>query len=176
MNYLLFVYYNDTVENTEEKTNEIGLQVSDMMSSKEIKFMFGDNHAVFNFSSDLTIDEMGEYIHIIADETGGFEFFLTPKPRKLYSNFPEDNLKHLLSLKTPKVSKTKPGSKEKLKTNNIGEGEKFFDLSDLIRNFGHRKEICDLTLDELLDKMVDQGVDSLTEVEKQKLEEYSKLL
>ena len=138
--------------------------------------MFGDNHAVFNFSSDLTIDEMGEYIHIIADETGGFEFFLTPKPRKLYSNFPEDNLKHLLSLKTPKVSKTKPGSKEKLKTNNIGEGEKFFDLSDLIRNFGHRKEICDLTLDELLDKMVDQGVDSLTEVEKQKLEEYSKSL
>ena len=116
MNYLLFVYYNDTVENTEEKTNEIGLQVSDMMSSKEIKFMFGDNHAVFNFSSDLTIDEMGEYIHIIADETGGFEFFLTPKPRKLYSNFPEDNLKHLLSLKKSKVSKTKPESKEKLRS------------------------------------------------------------
>ena len=39
MNYLLFVYYNDTVKNTEEKTNEIGLQVADMMSSKEIKFM-----------------------------------------------------------------------------------------------------------------------------------------
>ena len=24
MNYLLFVYYDDTVENSEEKTNEIG--------------------------------------------------------------------------------------------------------------------------------------------------------
>lgn len=176
MNYLLFVYYNETVENTEEKTNEIGLQVSDMMNSKEIKFMFGDHHAVYSFSSDLTIDEMGEYIHIIADETGGFEFFLIPKPRKLYSNFPEDNLKHLLSLKKPKVNKPKPESKEKLRTNNIGGGEKFFDLSDLIVNFGRRKETCNLTLDELLDKVVDQGMDSLTEVEKQKLEEYSKSL
>lgn len=176
MNYLLFVYYNDTIENTEEKTNEIGVQVSDMMSSKEIKFMFGDHHAVFNFSSNLSIDEMGEYIHIIADEIGGFEFFLTPKPRKLYSNFPEDNLKHLLSLKKTKEKKNVPELKEKLRTNNIGGGEKFFDLSELILNFGKQREVCNLTLDQLLDKMVDQGVDSLTEVEKQKLEEYSKSL
>jgi hypothetical protein len=176
MNYLLFVYYDDTIQNTEEKTNEIGVQVSDMMSSKEIKFMFGDRHAVFNFSSNLTIDEMGEYIHIIADEIGGFEFFLTPKPRKLYSNFPEDNLNHLLSLKKTKVKKNAPESKEKLKTKNIGGGEKFFDLSELILNFGRQKEVCNLTLDQLLDKIVDQGADSLTEVEKQKLEEYSKSL
>ena len=176
MNYLLFVYYNDTIENTEEKTNEIGVQVSDMMSSKEIKFMFGDHHAVFNFSSDLSIEDMGEYIHIIADEIGGFEFFLTPKPRKLYSNFPEDNLKHLLSLKNPKGKKDKPEVKQKLRTNNIGEGEKFFDLSELILNFGRQKEVCNLTLDQLLDKIVDQGADSLTELEKQKLEEYSKSL
>jgi hypothetical protein len=31
-----------------------------------------------------------------------------------------------------------------------------------------------MTLDELLDKMIDQGIESLTEVEKQKLEQYSK--
>jgi hypothetical protein len=176
MNYLLFVYYNDTIENTEEKTNEIGVQVSDMMSSKEIKFMFGDHHAVFNFSSNLSIEDMGEYIHIIADEIGGFEFFLTPKPRKLYSNFPEDNLKHLLSLKSSKGKKDKPEVKQKLRTNNIGGGEKFFDLSELILNFGRQKEVCNLTLDQLLDKIVDQGADSLTELEKQKLEEYSKSL
>ena len=79
-------------------------------------------------------------------------------------------------MKNSKGKKDKPEVKQKLRTNNIGEGEKFFDLSDLIRNFGHRKEICNLTLDDLLDKMVDQGVNSLTEVEKQKLEEYSKSL
>jgi hypothetical protein len=33
-----------------------------------------------------------------------------------------------------------------------------------------------MTLDELLDKMVDQGTNSLTELEKQKLDEYSKSL
>jgi hypothetical protein len=35
-------------------------------------------------------------------------------------------------------------------------------------------EVCNMTLDELLDKMIDQGIESLTEVEKQKLEQYSK--
>jgi hypothetical protein len=74
------------------------------------------------------------------------------------------------------VKKNAPESKEKLKTKNIGGGEKFFDLSELILNFGRQKEVCNLTLDQLLDKIVDQGADSLTEVEKQKLEEYSKSL
>ena len=174
MNYLLFVYYHDDVENTEEKTNDIGLQVSDMMSSKEIKFMFGEHHAVFGFSSDLTIDEMGEYVHIIADETGGFEFFLTPKPRKLYSNFPEENLTHLLSTRKVRVKKNKPEVKEKLRTNNIGGGEKIFDLSELILKFGRKKEVCNMTLDELLDKIKQSGINSLTELEKEKLDEYSK--
>jgi hypothetical protein len=31
-----------------------------------------------------------------------------------------------------------------------------------------------LTLDEILDKIVDQGIDSLTRAEKDKLDEYSK--
>ena len=64
---------------------------------------------------------------------------------------------------------TNPG----LRTNNIRGGEKIFDLADIILNF-QRPEVCNLSLDELLDKMVDQGIDSLTEVEKKKLEEYSK--
>jgi hypothetical protein len=68
-----------------------------------------------------------------------------------------------------KTAPVKPG----LRTNDIRGGESFFDIADLILNI-KRPEVCNLTLDELLDKMVDQGVDSLTELEKKKLEEYSK--
>ena len=49
------------------------------------------------------------------------------------------------------------------------------DISDLILNF-KRKETCNMTLDELLDKISYQGMESLSEIEKQKLEEYSKSL
>ena len=174
MNYLLFVYYDDTVENSEERTNDIGGQISDVMTSKEIKFMFGDKHAIFHFASDLSLSEMGEFMLIISDEITGFEFFLTQKTKNNFSNFPEDNLNHLLSLRKT-TKKTTPVAPPKLRTNNIKDGEPFFDIADLILNF-KRPEVCNLTLDELLDKMVDQGTNSLTELEKQKLDEYSKSL
>jgi hypothetical protein len=53
------------------------------------------------------------------------------------------------------------------------ERENFYDIADFILNI-KRPEVCNLTLDELLDKMVDQGIDSLSDIEKKKLEEYSK--
>ena len=111
MNYLLFVYYDDTVENSEERTNDIGGQISDVMTSKEIKFMFGDKHAIFHFASDLSLSEMGEFMLIISDEITGFEFFLTQKTKNNFSNFPEDNLNHLLSLRKTTKKTTKKSKK-----------------------------------------------------------------
>jgi hypothetical protein len=174
MNYLLFVYYDDTVENSEEKTNDIGGQISDVMTSKEIKFMFGDKHAIFHFASDLSLSEMGELLNIISYEISGFEFFLTQKTKNNFSNFPEDNLNHLLSLRKTTKKKT-PVAPPRLRTNDIKEGETFMDIADLIFNL-KRQEVCNMTLDELLDKIIDQGTDSLTDLEKQKLDEYSKSL
>ena len=39
-----------------------------------------------------------------------------------------------------------------------------------------RPEVCNLTLDELLDKISKDGMNSLSDIEKQKLDEYSKSL
>jgi hypothetical protein len=47
------------------------------------------------------------------------------------------------------------------------------DIADLILNL-KKTEVCNMTLDELLDKISQQGMESLSEVEKKKLEEYSK--
>lgn len=161
MNYLLFVYYDNTVENSEEKTNQIAAQISDVMTSKEIKFMFGDKHAIFHFATDLSLTEMGELLNIISFEIEGFEFFLTHKTKNNFSNFPQDNLDHLLSLK------------KTIKKSNVGMRNHLIDFTDLIMNL-KKVEVCNLTLDELLDKMVDKGIDSLSEIERNKLEEYSK--
>lgn len=162
MNYLLFVYYDNTVENSEEKTNEIGGSIADQMSSKEVKYMFGDKHAIFHFASGLPIDEMAGWIDIIVDDLDCFEYFLIPKPNKSVSNMPKDNLEHLLSLKKTR----KPKQKKEL---NFFDNDPF-DFLNLIKNFNQR---CNLTLDELLDKIGDSGLASLTDLEKQKLDEYS---
>jgi hypothetical protein len=171
MNYLLFVYYDETVNNSEEKTNEIGGEISNAMTSKEVKFMFGDKHAIYHFASELSLPEMGEFMNIVSLEIGGFEFFLTQKTKNNFSNFPEDNLSHLLSLKKTTKKKLTP-----IPPRFIDGGKDFFDIAELISKFAPIKQACNLTLDELLDKMVDQGVESLTDLEKQKLDEYSKSL
>jgi hypothetical protein len=176
MNYLLFVYYNDTVENSETSTNEIATRIAEQMTSKEAKFMFGDKHAIFHFASDMTIEEMGGWIDIINDELDCFQYFLTPKPRSSASNMPKDNLDHLLSLKKTKQTKNKPTPPRiNYEFKESKDGDSFMDLADILINL-KKPQICNMTLDELLDKISFQGIESLTEIEKQKLVEYSNLI
>ena len=176
MNYLLFVYYDNTVENPESTTNQIGLQIADQMSSKEVKFIYGDKHGIFHFASELSIEELTDWVDIINEDVNCFQYFLTPKPRNCSSNMPQDNLDHLLSLRKTKTKKHKPTPpKINYDFKASSESSSFMDIADLLLNF-KRKEVCNLTLDELLDKIASQGLNSLTEVEKLKLDEYSKSL
>lgn len=174
MNYLLFVYYDNTVENSEEKTQEIGTKLAENMTSGQVKFMYGDKHAIFHFAYKGEFQDVSDVIYFISQEVSGFEYLVTKKGRDQASNFDEDNLNHLMSLKNTKPKKFKPTA-PKLRTKDLKGDETFMDLADLILNF-KRKDVCNLTLDELLDKISDQGIESLTEIEKQKLEEYSKSL
>jgi hypothetical protein len=173
MNYILFVYYDNTVENSENTTNEIALQIAEHMTSKEAKFMFGDKHAIFHFSSKLTLEEMAGWIDIIHETIEGFQYVILPKPRKIESNLPKDNLDHLLSLKKGKPKEVKPIKEQKI-MNHFYADDEFIRIANIL--FNNNKEVCHLTLDELLDKINKEGISSLTEVEKQKLDEYSKSL
>ena len=166
MNYLLFVYYNTDVANSEEKTQEIGGLISDVMTSKEIKFMYGDLHSIFNFSSDLSFDEMKDFMDIVSFDVQQFEYILIPKPRNIGSNFNEDNMMHLLSTRKKPKEKLKP-TQPKLRTKGLDNENTFMSMADIIFNF-KRPEVCDLTLDELLDNIGKEGINSLSEIEKQK--------
>lgn len=173
MNYLLFVYYTSDIDNSESITNEVAIRISEQISSNEVKFMYGDKHAIFHFPSKLQITEMAEWVNIINDELDCFQYFLIPKSKSSESNMPKDNLDHLLSLRKTKATKNKP-TPPKIKYDFKPNGESnFMDMADILLKF-KKPEVCNMSLDELLDKMVDQGIDSLTELEKQKLEEYSK--
>ena len=175
MNYLLFTYYDNTVVNSEEKTDEIGGQISKAMTSKEVKFMFGDRHSIFHFASDLSLSEMGEFMNIVSDEITGFEFFLTQKTKNNFSNFPEDNLNHLLSLRKSTKKKNVQAPPKKLKFDFNPTNTEFFDIAEMIK-FILPNNVCNMTLDELLDKIGKDGIGSLSEQERNKLDEYSKSL
>jgi len=174
MNYLLFVYYNAEVENSEEKTQEIGTKLAEHMTSSQVKFMYGDRHAIFHFGCKSEYIDVSDVVFFISEEVVGFEYLLTKKSRDYSSNFDKDNLEHLMTLKNTTPKKHKP-TPPKLRTKDLEGGETFMDIADLIMNF-KRKEVCNMTLDELLDKISAQGMNSLSELEKEKLYEYSKSL
>jgi c-di-AMP phosphodiesterase-like protein len=164
MNYLLFIFYEETTENTEEKTQEIAFEVSKEMTSNEAKLISGGKHAIIHFSSDLHIEYVSEWVNVIFNDLDSPQYFLIPKPNKTSSNIPKEHLDYLLSLKKTR----KPKQKKEL---NFFDNDPF-DFLNLIKNFNQR---CNLTLDELLDKIIDSGLESLTDLEKQKLDEYSQL-
>ena len=176
MNYLLFVYFDNSVENSEEKTKSIATTIAEHMTSGQVKFMYGEKHAILHFGYKGEFEDVSDVVFFISEELTGFEYFLTKKGRDYSANFDEDNLNHLMSLKPTKPKKHKPTPPKinyEFKPNDGGKD--FLEIADLLLNF-KRKEVCNLTLDELLDKISDQGMESLSEIEKQKLEEYSKSL
>jgi len=164
MNYLLFIFYDETVKNAEEMTQDIALEISKETTSNEVKLISGGKHAIIHFSSDLNIEYAGEWINFIFNDFDSFQYFLIPKPNKTSSNIPKDHIDYLLSLKKTR----KPKQKKEL---NFFDNDPF-DFLNLIKN-SKFNERCNLTLDELLDKIVDSGLASLTDLEKQKLDEYS---
>jgi len=176
MNYLLFVYYDETVEDSEQKTNDIGIALADHITSGQVKFMYGERHSILHFGCKENFETVADFLSLISEDITGFQYFLTKKGRDYSSNLGEDNLDHLMSLRDVKPKKHKPTAPKINYDFKPNEGGKdFLDIADIILKL-NRKEICNLTLDELLDKISEQGMESLTEVEKQKLEEYSKSL
>ena len=172
MNYLLFVYNQEDIKTSLETTEKIGGELSKIMSSNQVKFMFGDRHAIYHFASDFSVDEIDDFLCLVTNEFGDFNYFLTQKTKNVASNFDEDNLLHLLTLKnTNKKKQTQPKKFEFDK--HLGGGEDFARIAEKIMTFLPKKE-CNLTMDELLDKIGEKGMDSLSEEEKSKLDEYSK--
>jgi len=174
MNYLLFSYYDDSVVDNDQKTQQIATMISENLASGTVKFLYGPKHAIFHFDAKGPIENIQDVLFFINEEIGGFEYLLTKKPTTTVSNLDEDNLNDLLSLKN-----TTPKPKQKKlripKINPNRNNDEFFDISNFIMNF-KKTEVCSMTLDELLDKISQEGMDSLSELEKQKLEEYSKSL
>ena len=172
MNYLLFVYHNEDMKTPDVTTKNIGAELSKIMSSNQVKFMFGDRHAIYHFASDFSVDEVDDFLCLVSAEFENFNYLLTQKTKNVASNFDEDNLLHLLTLKNTNKKKQTPPKKFEFKMD-LGGGEDFSRIAEKIMTFLPKKG-CDLTMDELLDKINDQGINSLTEEEKSKLDEYSK--
>lgn len=170
MKYLLFVYPCDDNWDETESNQKFANELVQIIKDEKLKFVYGESHTIFNFESDMSQSEVEGYVDLIKDDVPEFMFVLVQNAKSVSSDMDKNNFEHLMG-------KKKRGRKPKV----VNQTPKpNFDVAAFMEE--HRKRVdeflknnvCDLTLDEILDKIIAQGIDSLTRAEKDKLDEYSK--
>lgn len=176
MKYLLFVYPCDENWNKEETNLKIAEELSTISKCDDITYVFGDNHTIFHFESDMCQPELTIYVDLIHNETPDFMYVLVQTSKTITSNMLPEHLEHLKKLnKKGRKPKTQNRVKEIfIDKNPVFDIKKFMDEHNTRVEEFLKNQVCDLTLDEILDKISQNGIDSLSRAEKDKLDEYSK--
>lgn len=186
--YLLFVFGNLTVDGSQD---EIASALLPITKNEKVKFIYGSYHMVVNLETELPFDELKEFIYETL-KSDMFEYFLMPMSDKTSVKLPETMAEHLFDLEndTDKVHVFTQLDVEELKKRDKQTDEELdliinyflsnneFDMEDddddeddLIKKVMNKTK--QPSVDEILEKIVENGMDSLTLQEKQILDEYS---
>ncbi len=171
MKYLLFVYGD-----YKEKDNHVEL-IAEFLTpnciNNSIKYQHGPAGAIYHFESTIDTKKLGKFLeNTITDLTA--MFFLVPVTEDVMISVDDDIMSHLFDL-----SDNQSNVKNLFKTEENSE-----DFVDLVNKFAlymeqevqnlTKTQVEKLTLDEILDKILEYGFENLTDNEKQLLDEYSK--
>lgn len=161
--YILIVFgdFNDY-----EVCKSVALSVTPIVDSPHLKFQKNNGAMIFHFASEVSQEEINDYL------LGGLienvsAFILSEFSDNMTLNFPNDVLDHLLNLEEENDSQIKLNARTEVDE----ESSEFLTL--LIEEI--KKEVKRPSLDSLLEKIQEKGIDSLSKFEKETLDEYSKL-
>jgi hypothetical protein len=177
--YMLFLY-GDFAE-SEKITEDITLQLVTITSSEYLKFTYGEYGAAIHFRSKELFSELKEYIDMVFNEITD-QYFLVEIKGNYDIKMPRKMKKDFLNIDgIVKKEETRNGTinveEEKNRINNIKNFsfEMFLPIlneNEFLRN--RKQEIIEPTVDEILDKIAEKGIQSLTESEKNILDNYGK--
>ena len=165
--YLLTVFGNFESEQCEE----IAHCLEPLVDSTHLKFQFRNNVVLFHFASEFIMGDIHEFVELMSYDL--FDSFILSEYNDTVSVFMTDDLKsHLFDL---------DNETEGVVTFDL-ELRNGFDMSydeddedDIVTTLMNqvKKNLQVPTLDQLLDKVSDNGVESLTPYEKATLDNYS---
>ena len=173
MKYLLFMYPCGDDWDEIESNHKLAHELGQVVNEDEIRYVYGEAHSIFHFKSTVPYDELADIIKAISESLPENMFVLIKSSPKVTSNMAEDHLGHLMSEKKRQKKLRKP-KKDKFDPELFSERmKKLFEDSDIIIENLLNKSTCNLTIDEILDKISQKGINSLTKAEKDKLDKYS---
>jgi hypothetical protein len=154
---------------------EIALSISPIVDSPNLKFHYTRNQIIFSFGTETPKDEIYEYITGIL--YGLVEIFILTEVVDDFSvSLPKDIRDHLFDLENVGENVTMKLDMERIKKNldfsfDDDEEDDDDDIMSLI--FKNKDTTPTPTLDQILDKLYSEGIDSLSSKEKNILETYS---
>jgi len=179
MNYILFAF-GEYKENP-QALNLLTETVS-QISKGEIKFQHGDSGVIITFGTKLDWEDIDDYMKKNIVKLTAMYFVFPIESDMIYS-MDEDIKKHLFEntdilteneeLNQTRYVSDNTGVPEFLKGIYIHRGSPFDDILKIL-NEEVIQDVPVMTLNDLLDKIKEKGIDSLSEIQLKQLEIYSK--
>jgi hypothetical protein len=144
-----------------------------IVDSQNLKFQYRDNVIIVHFGSEFLLDDIHEFIKMTDDVEETFDMFILSEFNDTVSVHMTDGTdEQLFNLdeEDENIDMVKVTPKGKLE--NYYDEDNENDIALMLLN-EIKKNLNTPSLDQLLDKMVEQGVDSLTPYEKAILDNYS---
>lgn len=161
----------------------IANDLSVIAHSDNIKFYYGQSSAIFTFKSNETLDDINEYLTMLFGDTNVVYVLLPYSSDKMSVKLPKGIYEHLFDINNGEtLSGFTPTAQESYieELNNFKNDLKFInsldedDEDDEILMLKNKKK--EPSIDEILDKISEKGLSSLTKTERVILEKYSKTI
>lgn len=169
-NYILTVIGNFE---SEKECQELAISLTPIVDSPNLKFQHTKGILIFHFATEVSKEEIFDYVGgILYGVTEAY--ILTEFNDKVTFSMPKDIKDHLLDLEntTDNIEMFIDMRAEK---NNLRINEDEEDDDDFVALLLDevKRKVKKPTLDQLLEKISKNGIDSLTQFEKETLEYYS---
>jgi hypothetical protein len=173
--YMLFLFGD--FSDLESITQELSIQFLPFVTSPFLKYTYGEFGVVFHFRSGETFTDLKEYVDMSLNEIVD-QYYLMEATKNVDIKMDRKLKKDFLNID----GETK---KEQQKTGTIDVDSKIKERREELKNFtfefmlpmdfNPKKEPDYLpTVDEILDKISEKGIETLTEKEKEILDNYGK--
>lgn len=153
---------------------DIGLALGEIVDSKYLNFNYNDSFIVFHFESSVNKEDMFTFIRGVL--YGITNTFILTEMNDNFSISLPDKLGFIFDLENNEQSSKKVDifiDNEYEMDDDDDDDELYYDIMEKYRK-NIKKAVPKISLDSLLDKINEKGINSLNETEKKILESYSK--
>lgn len=170
-NYLLTVFGEFE---TKEMCQNVALSITPIVDSPNLKFQHAKGVLLFHFSSEIPKEEIYEYVKgVLYGVTESF--ILTTITDDVSVSMPKDIYNHLFDLDSANGEIDMKLDMTRIKNNlDFMEQEEDDLVALLLEEMRENNVIKKPSLDQILDKVLTNGMESLSSFEKDTLETYSK--